>query len=280
MSKPAAFVVDHDDIPSLRRAISKLVDIGYSEISVARHLALEDLADLQWRQVPMYCSERLARRDPLSLAIHLFLLQGALSAAEFATLFSAADRDVLITCGLITIHETGVARARASLFPVGNSLVFSDHAWPELPHPGFATVPSNHVMAIGRDSRNLARCTTRRQFHTALDLCTGSGVHALLASHHAKQVCAVDINPRAANCAHFNAQALCITNLEVALGNLYDVVRNETFDLITANPPFVPSPLESVMFRDGGRSGEDISKKDYCGLAASPRPRWYGANCY
>jgi SAM-dependent methyltransferase len=266
MSESAPFVIDHNQIPSLRNVIAKLVEVRYSEISVTRRLGLEDLADLQWRQVPMYCSERLATRDPLSSGIDLFLLQGALPPAEFAALFSAVDRDVLIACGLVATDETGMARARASLFPVGNGLIFSDHAWPELPHPGFATVPFNHVMSIGRDSRNLARCTTRRQFRTALDLCTGSGVHALLASRHAKRVCAVDINPRAADCAHFNAQASSITNLEVALGDLYDAVPDGSFDLITANPPFVPSPLESLLFRDGGRSGEDIQKRIIAGL--------------
>lgn len=266
MSKPATFAIGHDDILSLRNTISKLPDIGYSESSITRNLGLEDLADLQWRRVPMYCSERLATRDPLALAIDLFLLQGALPPGEFHTLFSAADREVLIACGLVAIDEIGVARARASLFPVGNSLIFSDHAWPELPHPGYATVPSDHVMAIGRDSRNLARCTTRREVHTALDLCTGSGIHALIASYHAKQVCAVDISPRAARCAHFNAQVSCINNLTVTVGDLFAPVGNESFDLITANPPFVPSPMESVLFRDGGRSGEDIQEKIIAGL--------------
>jgi len=43
-------------------------------------------------------------------------------------------------------------------------------------------------------------------------------------------------------------------------------VRGESFDLITANPPFLPSPLDTLRFRDGGRSGEDIQKRIVAGL--------------
>lgn len=267
MSEPASYIVDPADALKLREIVAKLARLGYSERSINERLGLEDIVDLQWRHVPMYCSERLAARDPLALAMDLFLLQGALSEAELQQLFVSCERDLLVEAGLLAIDEAQMARARASLFPVGDHLIFSDQAWPELPHPGYAKCPSDHVMAIGRDSRNLALCTTRRRFQSALDLCTGSGIHALLVSGHAERVTAVDINPRAANCTRFNAQVSGITNLEVALGDLYECVADEKFDLITANPPFVPSPSDAVQFRDGGRSGEDVQKRIVAGLS-------------
>jgi methylase of polypeptide subunit release factors len=274
MTERATFLVDHADAPALREAVAQLAGIGYTENLVRERLGLEDLADLQWRAVPMCRAERLAGRDPLALAIDLFLLQGALPENELNRLFAAPEREALILAGLLAIDknidknegETGLARARASLFPVGDRLIFSDHAWPELPHPGYDTVPCDHVMAVGCDSRRLARCTTRRKFRAALDLCTGSGIHALLASSHAERVLAVDINPRAARCARFNAQAAGASNVEVVDGDLFEAVRGERFDLITANPPFVSSPVDSVRFRDGGRSGEDIQKRIVAGL--------------
>jgi hypothetical protein len=200
MTEAASFVVDPTDVPGLRDAVSKISGTGYSENRVRERLGLEDLADLQWRALPIYL-ERLNRRDGLALAVDLFLLQGALPASELDQLFSASQRDALVRAGLLAIDATGMARARASLFPVGDWLIFSDHAWPELPHPGFSSVPYDQVMWVGLDSRHLARCTTRRRFGAALDLCTGSGIHALLASAHAGRVLAVDINPRAAKCA-------------------------------------------------------------------------------
>src|SRR5271165_4598296 len=266
MVERASFHVDDVDVPGLRDAVSKLASIGYCESVVKARLGLDDLTELQWRAVPVYRSSRLTRRDPLDLAIDLFLLQGALPAEELDRLFVSAERDVLNRAGLFAIDENGVASARASLFPVGDRQIFSDHAWPELVNPKYFTVPYDQVMWIGLDSRHLARCTTRRPFRKALDLCTGSGIQALLASTHSEQVLAIDISPRAARCTRFNAQASGITNLEVAAGDLFEAAHGEHFDLITANPPFVPSPLNSLGFRDGGRSGEDIQKRIVAGL--------------
>jgi hypothetical protein len=266
VTEPASFLIQHADVPRLRGALSKLARAGYSESLVAARLGLEDLAGLQWRLAPVYRAERLHAHDPLDLAIDLFLLQGTVSAEDLDGLFDTSERDALVCCGLLALDDAGLARARASLFPIGDRLIFSDHAWPELPHPGCAIVPYDHVMGIGADSRHLARCTTRRPFRSALDLCTGSGVHALLASTHAEQVFAVDINPRAARCARFNVQASGASNVEIMAGDLFEAVRGQRFDLITANPPFVPSPLDTLGFRDGGRSGEDIQKRIVAGL--------------
>jgi methylase of polypeptide subunit release factors len=262
MTERASFAVDPTDVRGLQEIIAKLKAIGYIETIVKDRLGVDDLADLNWRHLPMYRAERLAARDPLALAIDLLLLQGALPKDELDRLFTAAEQDLLLKSGILGIDGT----ARASLFPVGDRQIFSDHAWPELPHPGYTTVPVDHVMAVGQDSRHLARCTTRRPFRAALDLCTGSGIHALLASAHTERVLAVDINPRAACCTRFNAQALGIANLEVAVGDLFEPAHGERFDLITANPPFVPSPLDVLRFRDGGRSGEDVQKRIVAGL--------------
>ncbi len=266
MTLPASFLVEDADVPSLRQAVSHIARLGYSEKGVRECLGLDDLTDLQWRALPAYRAERLAARDSLALAIDLFLLQAELPASEHCRLFDPFDRDVLSRAGVLEIDGEGVARARASLFPVGERLVFSDHMWPELPHPGLSTVPYNQVMFVGPDSRHLARCTSRRPVRAALDLCTGSGIQALLAAAHAERVVAVDVSPRAADCVRFNARALGIGNLEVAVGDLFAPVDGEQFDLITANPPFVPSPVDAVRFRDGGRSGEDIQKRIVAGL--------------
>ncbi len=266
MTEAASFFVDPSDVSGLRDVVSKLAGFGYSESRVGERLGLEDLADLGWRQSSILRSQHLAERDAPDLAIDLFLLQGTVRRQELVRLFTASERDLLVRAGILFLDEEGSARARASLFPVGERLIFSDHAWPELPHPGYAAAPYDHVMAVGMDSRHLARCTTRRPFRTALDLCTGSGIHGLLAATHTERVCAVDINPRAALCARFNARASGIANLEVVVGDLFEAVRGEQFDLITANPPFVPSPLDTLRFRDGGRSGEDIQKRIVAGL--------------
>ena len=87
-------------------------------------------------------------------------------------------------------------------------------------------------------------------------------------AEHAERVVAVDINERAAHCTRFNAQLTGAKRSaeEVVVGDLFDPVQRQRFDLITANPPFVPSPLNTPGFRDGGRSGEDIQKRIVAGL--------------
>jgi hypothetical protein len=266
VTPPASFLIDDADVPALRQTVANIARLGYSEDAVRERLDLNDLTELRWRALPSYRADRLAAREPLDLAIDLFLLQGALPADERDRLFNASDRDLLTGAGLLDVDRAGCARARASLFPAGGRLVFSDHAWPELPHPGLKPVPYDQVMFVGGDSRHLARGTSRRRVRNMLDLCTGSGIHALLAAAHSERVLAVDINPRAARCARFNAQALGVANLEVVIGDLFEPARRQRFDLITANPPFVPSPVDTLGFRDGGRSGEDVQKRIVAGL--------------
>ena len=266
------FLVDDVDTPALREAISLMSRAGYCEIAVRERLGLHDITDLHWRSLPIYRDERLTERDPLALAIELFLLQGSIAVDDAERLLPSASREVLLRTKLLEIDEAGGMRARASLFPVGERLIFADHAWPELPYPGYAKVPYDHVMAIGLDSRHLARVTIRRPVRSALDLCTGSGIHALLAAAHAQRVIAVDINPRAINCTRFNASALGAANLQVIAGDLFGPIGDERFDLITANPPFVPSPVNALGFRDGGPSGEDIQKRIVAGLPQHLEP--------
>src|SRR5580700_7148462 len=100
MSEPATFVIDSADVPKLRSALLKLASVGYSESSVKKRLGLEDIADVQWRHAPMYRSERLAGRDPLALAIEMFLLQGTLPTDEVERLFTVSEREVFVRAGL------------------------------------------------------------------------------------------------------------------------------------------------------------------------------------
>ncbi len=266
MNSSASFAIADADVPALRNAVSCLARIGYAERRIRERLGLADLTEIRWRALPIYRAEKLADRDPLASAIDLFLLQGAIPLAELNGLFAKAELDVLIQIGLIYLDERGLARAAVSLYPVGDRLIFSDHAWPSLPHPGCVNVPRDQVMSVGTDSRWLARATVRRPVGAALDLCTGSGIHALLAAAHARRVLAVDLNPRAAQCTRFNGLASGATNLEVRVGDLYKPVGEERFDLITANPPFVPSPRNLLQYRDGGRSGEEVQRRLIAGL--------------
>jgi SAM-dependent methyltransferase len=247
------------------RVLSRLKSVGFSEESVGSRLGLEDLNDLKLRAVPIYRAERLRERDPLASAIDLFLLQGALPRAELDALFDASTQRDLRSSGILD-GDGASARALVSIYPVGQDLIVSDHASHELDPSDHAVKHHDRVMYIGTDSRWLARVTVRRPFASALDLCCGSGIHALLAASHATRVTAVDVNPRAIRCTLFNAKLRGLTNVEALLGDLYAPVGEQRFELITANPPFVPAPSQSVGFRDGGPDGEDVQRRIIEGL--------------
>ena len=127
--------------------------------------------------------------------------------------------------------------------------------------------PGDQVAAVGPASATLAKLMVRRPVQRALDLGTGCGVQALVASRFAEQVVATDVNERALATAAINARLNGITNVELRRGDLFEPVRGEAFDLIATNPPFVISPETSQVYRDSGLEGDSLSKQ-VVGLAA------------
>ena len=246
-------------------ALHRLSTIGYCEQVVRTRLGLGELNGLQLRAAPIYRQQRLTERDPLDSAIDVFLLQGALPAAELDRLFNPADQVALLRTGIL-VQLGGQVTAQASVYPVGDDLIFSDHSSHQLDQSADVAHLHDRVMYVGTDSRWLARATLRKPVASMLDLCCGSGIHALLAAPYAAHATAVDINPRAVDCTVFNAKLKGLSNLEVLLGDLYAPVGQRHFELITANPPFVPAPTQKVGFRDGGPSGEEVQRRIIEGL--------------
>jgi len=77
---------------------------------------------------------------------------------------------------------------------------------------------------------------------TALDLCSGSGAVAVAAAlRGVRSVTAVDVHRRSAWTARMNAR-LNGVRVRGLHGDLFGPVRGRQFDLITANPPYVPAP--------------------------------------
>src|SRR5262249_24065126 len=100
----------------------------------------------------------------------------------------------------------------------------------------------------------------RRRADATLDLGTGNGIQALLPSPHSETVFATDINARAVAFAEFNARLNAVTNLEAATGSWLQPVAGREFDLIVANPPYVISPDSTLLFRDSGLPGDEVSR--------------------
>jgi release factor glutamine methyltransferase len=74
-----------------------------------------------------------------------------------------------------------------------------------------------------------------------LDPFTGSGILAIAAAREGAEAVAVDISRRAVVCARLNAR-LNGVRIRALRGDLFGPVRGERFDLIAANPPYLPAP--------------------------------------
>lgn len=75
-----------------------------------------------------------------------------------------------------------------------------------------------------------------------LDLCTGSGVVAIAAARlGANSVTALDICPRAVRCSRVNAIDAGV-DVDVRQGSWTRARDYELFELVVANPPYVPTP--------------------------------------
>ncbi len=75
-----------------------------------------------------------------------------------------------------------------------------------------------------------------------LDLCTGSGCLAILAAHAfpTAHITATDISPDALDVARKNVEAHRMSeDITVVQGDLFAAVKNQKFDLILSNPPYV-----------------------------------------
>ena len=98
---------------------------------------------------------------------------------------------------------------------------------------------------------------------TVLDPFTGSGILALSAARAgARAVSAVDVSRRAVACAWLNGR-LNGVRVRTLRGDMFAPVRGERFDLILANPPYLPGeegsgPRGATRAWEGGRNGRAL----------------------
>ncbi len=106
-----------------------------------------------------------------------------------------------------------------------------------------------------------------------LDLCTGSGCIAITVAleRPRARVVAIDLSSEALGLARENAEALG-ARVELLQGDLYDPLPPDLrFDVIAANPPYVPSAevpgltrelsYEPVLALDGGEEGLAVARR-------------------
>lgn len=99
-----------------------------------------------------------------------------------------------------------------------------------------------NVYEPAEDSFLLAENLLVKAGERVLDMGTGCGILAILASRKARQVVAVDVNPYAVRCAKYNSEVNHVQNkITIVQGDLFTWLSEKAkFDLILFNAPYLP----------------------------------------
>lgn len=155
------------------------------------------------------------------------------------------------------------------LYPLGDFVVASDRR--DDPDSEPFTPPADVVFpAIYGGTLRFLQLLPEGRGGEALDLCGGSGIGALQLSRTARLAATADLAERSAVFAEFNGRLNGVP-IESFCGDLYAPVTGRQFDVITAHPPFVPATGQNMVYRDGGDSGEEVTRGVVAGLPAHLR---------
>lgn len=244
-----------DEFAALRNRLDAL---NYNEDIIAKLLGLRGLSELDAGELPRYVWQCRNGGGELEQLILLFLLGEGLSRQQAGLILGRGVLSTLMVCGILFRRE-GMLYSRVVLYPCLGSYFFTDYWVTAGQHEG-------QVYELGTDSYVLARITPRVGVERALDLCTGSGIHSIQSALSGAESWAVDINPRALLYTELNS---VLNGAEVSRfeSNLYQDLEDRKFDLITANPPYVPSPDKDVLIhRSAGETGEEVPERLVAGL--------------
>jgi release factor glutamine methyltransferase len=132
----------------------------------------------------------------------------------------------------------------------------------------------------------LERTRPRSMFGRALDLCTGTGCVAIAfaKARPTWRVTASDVSAEAAELAWENARRLGVAfTVGVHQGDLFEPLGEQRFDLVVANPPYIPTgdiaglepdirEFEPRLALDGGADGLDLVRAIVAGARARLEP--------
>ena len=142
--------------------------------------------------------------------------------AEAARALAPLALERLEQLGLVAVGRRRRSRALVRIVPHDEILIASDRRLRERRGRGRTTSP-----ACTGPSLTLSHLTVRRPVETALDVGTGYGIQAILASRHSERVLATDVNERALGFAAFNAALNGVENVELRAGQLLRAGRGQ-----------------------------------------------------
>jgi methylase of polypeptide subunit release factors len=199
--------------------------------------------------------EHLVRQvsEPLRSAFELLLLGRPVPLHQVARVLGDVLDD-LVAVGLVEIDGEQASTAGLTLVSYhGLYIVASLHSdYPTM-------VGRRRSIYIGSDSYLLAESVPYQVSGLdALDVFSGCGIQALLLAARGARVTATDISGDAIAAEGFNAAMNGLSDQVVTVeGDKLEAVAGRRFDLVVANPPFVPAPRDIALpaYADGGEDG-------------------------
>lgn len=228
-------------------------------------------------------SGKLTGLEPgLGLALRLLALGQSVPVEEAERLLGRAFAEAGLITGLLEVDE------QAHFHSAGYSLVslLGQH-FAVSRNPYYPTFDATNAdVYAGPDSYSLVheiqRCASMLPVAgTALELCAGSGIAGQRATllRPGLRWTAVDLSSDAVNAANFNASLnACADRYAAIHSDLYSAVRDQTFDLVIANPPFIPVPASASfpVYGSGGEDGLSVLGPLLRDLPAHLNPGGYG----
>ena len=251
LGRAVPMAADPGDCRRIREVLAKA---NYNEQAVSAALGVETLGKLGERKLPALL-RRTSDGTPLQTLTRLFVLGQTADLAAFER--AIAPMTVVEWVEMRLVEVTGASVLGCLQLRCYQGLVFAY----DFPRRGRGGLPQDYVMGVSPSSLVLAGMTVRGANETTLDLGSGCGIQAILASPHSRRVVGVDCNSRANGVARFNAGLNGISNVEFREGDMFAPVEGETFDLIVSNPPFIISPENRHMFLNSGMEDDGICRK-------------------
>ena len=229
-----------------------LRNLGYTEAACAARLGTFPRLGVNfWDQMRPEWKPR--PEDPVDGLITVFVDSKPMAVDQLRALTSTEFVDAACEMGVLRL-EDGTLHPKLSLFPCFGLYIATDRS---VRNKAF-----NQVMWLWGESYLLGGLVNRVPHRRCVDLGTGSGVHALLASRHCDSVVAGDVSHRALDFGRFNAALNGRTNVEFMISDLLNSVQGTT-DMLVTNVPYAPDSAAKAgdNFWSGGLDGWDLTKR-------------------
>ncbi len=184
-------------------------------------------------------------KEAIQVAVRVFLMGAGLDLKGFQEVFPDWFCQFCLENRWVEVQDT-VVRPNVVVVPRQDALFVSDAL-----HRVAGSDASDFTLpASTRAADLLTQFMFTDPVKSVLDLCTGCGVHGILASEFAEQVTVSDVSPGALNFAKTNASLNQRNNVSFIESDLFQNLSGQTFDLIISNPPFVIGPKQDFVYRD------------------------------